>query len=102
MSMIIIMSLSIITSNNIFYAEAKSQKFKELPIVNDRNLEIQVYAHGFKFTTGMAFLGANDLLLIEKNTGRVILVHNGTKVDTIFDANVANTSERGLLGIAYI
>lgn len=98
--MIVIMSLSIITSNNIFYAEAKNEKFKELPIVNDRNLEVQVYAHGFKFTTGMAFLGANDLLLIEKNTGRVIHVHNGTKVDTIFDANVANTSERGLLGIA--
>ena len=98
--MIIITSLTIINYNNIFFAEAKAQKFKELPVVNDKNLQVQVYAHGFKFTTGMAFLGANDLLLIEKNTGRVIHVHNGTKVNTIFDANVANTSERGLLGIA--
>ena len=98
--MIIIISLSIISYNNIFFAEAKAQKFKELPVVNDKNLQVQVYAHGFKFTTGMAFLGADDVLLIEKNTGRVIHVRNVTKVDTIFDANVANTSERGLLGIA--
>jgi glucose/arabinose dehydrogenase len=72
----------------------------ELPQVNDTNLHIQEYASGFKFPTGMNFLGPDDILVIEKNTGKVKEIRNGTVVGTVLDVNVANVSERGLLGIA--
>ena len=36
----------------------------ELPQVNDTNLQIQEYASGFKFPTGMNFLGPDDILVI--------------------------------------
>jgi aldose sugar dehydrogenase len=72
----------------------------ELPMVNDTQLQIQEYSSGFKFPTGMNFLGPDDILVIEKNTGIVKEIKNGTVVGTVLDVNVANVSERGLLGIA--
>lgn len=72
----------------------------KLPQINDTNLQIQEYISGFKFPTGMAFLGPDDILLLEKNTGKVNEIRNGTAVGTVLDVNVANVSERGLLGIA--
>jgi glucose/arabinose dehydrogenase len=68
--------------------------------VNDTNLQIQEYSSGFKFPTGMNFLGPDDILVVEKNTGKVKEIKNGTVVGTVLDVNVANVSERGLLGIA--
>jgi len=76
------------------------QESTELPRVNDTNLQIQEYSSGFKFPTGMNFLGPDDILVIEKNTGVVKEIKNGTVVGTVLDVNVANVSERGLLGIA--
>jgi glucose/arabinose dehydrogenase len=68
--------------------------------VNDTKLQIQEYSSGFKFPTGMNFLRPDDILVIEKNTGMVKEIKNGTVVGTVLDVNVANVSERGLLGIA--
>ena len=79
---------------------AKWTKHLELPMVNDTQLQIQEYSSGFKFPTGMNFLGSDDILVIEKNTGIVKEIKNGTVVGTVLDVNVANVSERGLLGIA--
>jgi aldose sugar dehydrogenase len=76
------------------------QESTELPRVNDTNLQIQEYSSGFKFPTGMNFIGPDDILVIEKNTGVVKEIKNGTVVGTVLDVNVANVSERGLLGIA--
>ncbi len=72
----------------------------ELPQVNDTNLQIQKYASGFRFPTGMNFLGHDDILVLEKNSGKVKEIKNGTVARTVLDVNVANVSERGLLGIA--
>ncbi|MDW0119283.1 MAG: PQQ-dependent sugar dehydrogenase [Nitrososphaeraceae archaeon] len=63
-------------------------------------MQIQEYSSGFKFPTGMNFLGPDDILVVEKNTGKVKEIKNGTVVGTVLDVNVANVSERGLLGIA--
>ena len=76
------------------------QESTQLPQVNDTNLQIQEYSSGFKFPTGMNFLGPDDILVIGKNTGVVKEIKNGTIVGTVLDVNVANVSERGLLGIA--
>ncbi|HET7856704.1 MAG TPA: PQQ-dependent sugar dehydrogenase [Gaiellaceae bacterium] len=48
----------------------------------------------------MAFLGPNDFLVLEKNTGKVKRVVNGTVSATVLDLAVNFGSERGLLGIA--
>src|SRR5262249_16427168 len=48
----------------------------------------------------MAFLGNNDMLVLEKNTGRVKRVVNGAVQSTVLDLGVNFNSERGLLGIA--
>ena len=51
--------------------------------------------------TAIAFLGSNDILVTEKATGRVRRIYNGTLSTTnALDLNVANNSERGLLGMA--
>jgi glucose/arabinose dehydrogenase len=89
-------SISVIGQNILVYA----QEDIELPRVNDTNLQIQEYSSGFKFPTGMNFLGPDDILVIEKNTGKVKEIKNGSVVGTVLDVNVANVSERGLLGIA--
>ena len=89
-------SIFLIGQNIIVYAQEET----ELPRVNDTNLQIQEYSSGFKFPTGMNFLGPDDILIIEKNTGKVKEIKNGSVVGTVLDVNVANVSERGLLGIA--
>jgi aldose sugar dehydrogenase len=49
----------------------------------------------------MAFLGPNDILVLEKNTGKVHRIVNGKILpQPLLDVNVANQAERGLLGIA--
>jgi glucose/arabinose dehydrogenase len=48
----------------------------------------------------MAFLGADDLLVLEKNTGRVQRIVGGTVQSTVLDLAVNFASERGLLGVA--
>ena len=89
-------SIFLIGQNIIVYGQDST----ELPRVNDTNLQIQEYSSGFKFPTGMNFLGPDDILVVEKNTGKVKEIKNGTVVGTVLDVNVANVSERGLLGIA--
>jgi len=48
----------------------------------------------------MAFLGPNDILVLEKASGRVQRVVNGVVHSTVLDLAVNSASERGLLGIA--
>ena len=49
----------------------------------------------------MAFLAPNDILVLEKNTGKVDRIVNGRLLpNPVLDVAVANYIERGLLGIA--
>ncbi len=62
-----------------------------------------VVSSGIAFPIAIEFLSPDDpsrFFLIEKNSGRVKLVQNGTVVATVLDLPVNNASERGLLGIA--
>jgi len=69
------------------------------PTLVDKNLQISVVASGLNQPTGFAFIGANDVLILEKATGRVVRVQGNTQT-TVLDLAVNNGSERGLLGIA--
>ena len=70
------------------------------PQIMDPELAVRVAASGFTTPIGIAFLGARDWLVIEKNTGRVQHVVNGVVTSTALDLAVNYASERGLLGIA--
>jgi aldose sugar dehydrogenase len=69
------------------------------PFIFNANLKAELVFQGLNRPTSMEFLGPNDILVTEKNTGKVIEIKNGT-AKTILDLNVANLGERGLLGIA--
>ena len=63
------------------------------------NLSVRAAASGFITPIGLAFLDADEWLVIEKNTGRVQVVENGAVTGTALDLAVNFASERGLLGI---
>lgn len=70
------------------------------PSVKDTNLRIDTVATGLSQPTSMAFLGLNDLLVLEKNTGLVKRIKSNVVLPApLLDLNVATSSERGLLGI---
>ena len=71
------------------------------PTINDPNLKVQVVFKGIKFPTSMAFLGPNDILVLEKNNGTVQRIVNGNVLPhPLLHVNVVNDGERGMLGIA--
>ena len=55
----------------------KSKKEPSTPILRDTSLKAELIADKLKFPSGMEFIGNNDLLVIEKNTGVVKRVTNG-------------------------
>ena len=80
----------------------KSNKEPSIPILRDTNLKTELIVDKLQFPSGMDFIGNDDLLVIEKNTGKVKRVTNGEVVGELLDLNVATKSERGLLGIAVL
>jgi glucose/arabinose dehydrogenase len=64
------------------------------------NLELHTVVDGLELPTSIAFLGDGDLLVLEKNSGKVKRVVNGVVQSTVLDLAVNFGSERGLLGIA--
>jgi glucose/arabinose dehydrogenase len=70
------------------------------PDVNDPNLRVETVFEGLEFPTSMAFLGEDDILVTEKDSGRVQRIIDGElQDDPVIDVQVANNDERGLLGI---
>jgi aldose sugar dehydrogenase len=71
------------------------------PIINDPNLKLELVSEGLQLPTQMAFIGPNDILVLEKDTGIVKRIVNGTILEEpLLDVNVATAFERGLVGIA--
>ena len=71
-----------------------------MPSLSDPNLKVELVATGFDFPTSIAFLGDNDILLLEKNTGIVNRIIDGNITNPVIHLNVSSKDERGLLGIA--
>jgi glucose/arabinose dehydrogenase len=63
-------------------------------------LDVRPVVSGVVTPTSLAFIGPNEFLLLEKNTGRVLVVRDGAVAATALDLGVNFASERGLLGIA--
>ena len=70
------------------------------PAMLDPNLSVRAVVTGLTQPITIAFIGENDLLVLEKSTGLVKRVVNGAVDSTVLDLAVNSGSERGLLGIA--
>ena len=70
------------------------------PVLLDQNLSVTTVINGLDQPTTMAFISANEFLVLERATGRVQRILNGQLQTPALDLAVNNASERGLLGIA--
>jgi aldose sugar dehydrogenase len=86
----------------VYAAYTIASPFAGSPTVNNPALKVQTAFTGLKApTTSMAFLGQNDILVLEKNRGTVQRIINGKILSQpILEVPVATNVERGMLGIA--
>jgi glucose/arabinose dehydrogenase len=69
--------------------------------VDDPALHLQLVTGGLSLPTSMAFVSPADILVLQKNDGKVRRVRNGVLLPgAVLDFPVNADSERGLLGIA--
>lgn len=87
---------------NRLYATTLSKPQNESgPLLKDPNLKAEIIFKGIAFPSSMAFLGPDDILVLEKNEGTVKRIVNGVMLaDPLLKVNISTTGERGMLGIA--
>lgn len=100
---IIIIPISILSIN---YLPALIQIYNELsqaPLIyqnDDDDLRIELFTDGLAKPTSMTFVDNDTILVLEKDTGTVRVVSNGTlEKDPVLSVRVDAKAERGLLGI---
>jgi glucose/arabinose dehydrogenase len=100
---VLILFLNLFQDKNIVHSVPTEQCNMETciqPTVNDQNLKVELVTTDLNAPTNMVFLGNNDLLVLERYTGKVKRIINDTvQAEPLLDVNVANGPERGLLGI---
>ena len=91
-----------ISHENRSYATTLSKPQSESgPLLKDHNLKAEIVFRGIRFPSSMAFLGPDDILVLEKNEGTVKRIVNGVMLaDPLLKVNVSTKGERGMLGIA--
>ena len=73
----------------------------KVPTIRDPSLAVEEVAQGLELPTSMAFLGKDDILVLEKNKGTVQRIVNAQTVyEPAIDVNVATEVERCMCGIA--
>src|SRR5829696_8132093 len=76
--------------------EGKYQNSSQ-PIINDPNLKVELISEGLRLPTQLAFVGPDDILVLEKDSGIVKRIVNGVILEEpVLDVNVATAFERGL------
>src|SRR5688500_20215329 len=98
MFIIVVICLGLICVANVDDLDAQSnkklKKEPSIPILRDSNLKTELIVDKLKFPSGMEFIGNDDLLVIEKNTGIVKRVTNGKVIAELLDLNVAKKRDR--------
>ena len=107
---IIVISIFITICMSVFYVQTHAQetlrerpfdRSEDEPYISDPNQKADVVAEGLDTPTTMAFLGPDDILILEKDKGTVMRIVNGRISDKpLLDVDVANSVERGMCGIA--
>ncbi|HET8793390.1 MAG TPA: PQQ-dependent sugar dehydrogenase [Nitrososphaeraceae archaeon] len=89
------------TFSNIYAQQTPPPLGEENITIHDATLKIELVTSGLDFPTTMAFLGPDDFLILEKNTGNVKRVIDGKVLDKpLLHVNTNIKDERGLLGVA--
>ena len=70
------------------------------PQLLDDDLAVRAAVSGLNQPVSMAFIGEDDMLVLEKASGQVKRVTDGEVRGVVLDLAVNSASERGLLGIA--
>jgi glucose/arabinose dehydrogenase len=71
------------------------------PAISDSGLKVEKVIEGLALPTSMAFIDHDNILILQKDNGRVRLVSDGAlQPNPVSDVHVENNSERGLLGVA--
>jgi glucose/arabinose dehydrogenase len=106
---LLLSGLLLVSPQALTFIEAAAQELREhilhnrpspSPDINDPNLEVEEVFEGLELPTSMAFLGEDDILVTEKDSGRVQRIVDGEmQEEPVIDVQVANNDERGLLGI---
>jgi aldose sugar dehydrogenase len=93
---------SMISSGHlVHYVYAAAFSSIDKPVINDPNLKVELIFKRLNVTTTMAFLGPNDILVLEKDTGNVLRIVNGAlSSPALVHVNTATEDERGMLGVA--
>src|ERR671933_2993065 len=95
LALLLVITISIGNTNKFHLALAQPT------IAKDPNLKLELVTQGLKLPTSMAFLGPNDILVLEKESGTVQRIVNGKMLpQPLLQVPVSTTSERGMLGIA--
>src|SRR5436305_14722919 len=69
------------------------------PTLADPNLQVTTVITGLSQPTAIAFLGPNDLFVIENASGRVKRVVNAAETAMVLDLRVHSNTDRRVLGI---
>lgn len=69
------------------------------PNLRESTFNLDKIVDGFSRPTGMSFLGPNDFLVTEEDTGKVKRVIDGRISQTVLDVDVSTNDSRGLIGI---
>ena len=94
----IILSATLISLAIVSYCFANSHA---VVLVSDPNLGIEMVIQGLKYPTAMAFLNSNEILVLEKDEGKVVRVVNGNiSNNAVLSLEVNHVQEMGLLGIS--
>ncbi len=93
---VLLFSIFVISFPLSFGAYIKAPLSPTGPTIKDDNLTVEKVTDGLNFPTSMAFLGPNDILVTEKETGKVMRIIDSQVQNTpVLDVSVANSIERG-------
>jgi glucose/arabinose dehydrogenase len=91
----ILLLLLVQFSSSSIQAQGQVQPF----VLNPKFQVQRVFAGHFE-PSSMAFLGPDDILVLDRDEGKVFRVTHGIQSDPLLDVNVATNGYRGLLGVA--
>ncbi|MDQ5870425.1 MAG: PQQ-dependent sugar dehydrogenase [Thermoproteota archaeon] len=100
-TLVMLLAISLLNEYNLDDASARPKVSPQGPTINDSALKAELVSQGLKAPTSMLFLGPNDILVTEKNSGLIQRIVNGTTSnEPLAHVNVSKADERGLLGMA--
>ncbi|HEX9319394.1 MAG TPA: PQQ-dependent sugar dehydrogenase, partial [Nitrososphaeraceae archaeon] len=104
-NMILLPALSFSSRIPMAYGEEEFRQHEFVengkPRILNGHMTVEVVADGINLPTTMAFLGANDILVLEKDKGTLQRIVNGKMTgQPLLDVSVANSVERCMCGIA--